>query len=136
MKTLLLILFLTVFATCLHAQKADTTNYNNNDKIFATAQIMPEYKGGMDRLYQRLENIRYLFVERMKNIEGRVLVSLVIEKDGRVSNVKILHGLTQEQDKEVVRVVKNLRRWKPGMQDGKPVRVRFILPIEFKMIKV
>jgi protein TonB len=136
MKALLLILFFSVFALSLYAQKTDTANYANNDKIFGSAQIMPEYRGGMDRLYQRLENIRYLFVDRMKNIEGRVLVYLVIEKDGSVSNVKILHGLTPEQDKEVIRVVRNLRRWKPGMQDGKPVRIQFILPVEFKMTKV
>ena len=124
MKALLVILLVTLFSISVKAQ-----SLNTDDKIVGEAQVMPEYKGGMDRLYERLQNIRYLFVERMKNIEGGVLVSLVIEKDGSVSNVKILHGLTENEDKEVVRVIRNLRRWKPGMQDGKPVRVQFLIPI-------
>jgi protein TonB len=135
MKTFLLILVTAIFHCNLYAQKIDT-QITDNDKIYTTpVEVMPEYRGGIERLYNRLQHIRYLFLDRMKNIEGKVWVSLVIEKDGSVNNVKMLRGLTEEQDKEVIRVVKNLQRWKPGMQDGKPVRVQYTLPIDFKMIK-
>jgi protein TonB len=135
MKTLLLILITSVLSIGLYAQKRDIA-ITGNDLIYTSpVEVMPEYKGGMEKLYRRLENIRYLFFDRMQNIQGKVLVLLVIEKDGSVSNVQIAHGLTAEQDNEVVRVVKNLPRWKPGMQDGKPVRVQFALPIDFKLIK-
>jgi protein TonB len=134
----LLLLFITaIFSTALYAQQPGLVNADDNiDKIYTSpVEVMPEYKGGMERLYTRLQHIRYLFLDRMKNIEGKVWVSLVIEKDGSVNDVKMLRGLTDEQDKEVIRVVKNLLKWKPGMQDGKPVRVQYTLPIEFKMIK-
>ncbi|MDB5011782.1 MAG: TonB family protein [Mucilaginibacter sp.] len=137
MRTLLLILIPTVFSIISYAQKTDTAKYSfDSDKIYTTpVEVMPEYCGGTDRLYFRLEHIRYIFSDRMKNIQGKVLVSLVIEKDGSVSNIKIVQGLTEEQDKEVIRVVKNLRKWKPGIQAGKPVRVQLFIPIDFKLIK-
>ena len=131
MKLLLLILVATLFSCNLYAQKADTT-----DKIYTTpVQVMPKYRGGEDGLRFRLEHIRYLFEDRVKSIEGKVLVAFVVEKDGTITNVKMLHGLSQEQDKEVMRVVNNLRKFKPGMQDGKPVRVQLAIPIDFKLIK-
>ncbi len=135
MKTFLLILVTAIFSGNLYAQKADTP-ITDNDKIYTTpVEVMPEYKGGIERLYNRLEHIRYVFFDRMRNIEGKVWVSLIIEKDGSVNDVKMLRGLTEEQDKEVIRVVKNLRKWKPGMHNGKPVRVQYTIPIDFKMIK-
>jgi len=136
MKTLLLFLLATVLSCELYAQKPDVS-LSNNDMIYTSSvEVMPEYKGGMDKLYDRLEhNIRYFFLDRMKEIQGKVWVSLVIEKDGSVNNVKMLRGLTEEEDNEVIRVVKNLRKWKPGMNDGKPVRVQLIIPIDFKIIR-
>jgi len=137
MKRFLLLFITAVFSTALYAQQTGAINADDNaDKIYTSpVEVMPEYKGGMERLYNRLQHIRYVFLDRMKNIEGKVWVSLVIEKDGSVNDVKMLRGLTEEQDKEVIRVVKNLQRWKPGMQDGKPVRVQYTLPIDFKLIK-
>jgi TonB family protein len=137
MKTILSILIATLFSITLYAQQVNVVNnYADEDKIYTTpVQVMPKYKAGEESLYFRLEHIRYIFADRMKNIQGKVLVVFVVEKDGTVSNVKMVQGLTEEQDKEVVRVVSNLRRWKPGMQDGKPVRVQLSIPIEFKMIK-
>jgi len=131
MKPLLLILVATLFSINLYAQKADTT-----DKIYTTpVQVMPRYRGGEEGLRFRLEHIRYLFEDRVKDIQGKVLVMFVVEKDGSLSNIKMIRGLSQEQDKEVLRVVTNLRKWKPGMQDGKPVRVQLAIPIDFKLIK-
>src|SRR5471030_5185 len=110
MRPLLLVLIATLFSVNLYSQKADTT-----DKMYTTpVQGMPRYRGGEDGLRFRLEHIRYLFEDRVKSIEGKVLVAFVVEKDGTVTNVKMLHGLSQEQDKEVMRVVNNLRKFKPG----------------------
>jgi len=123
MKSILIIVIITLFCTTLYAQISDTSIYTS------PVQVMPQYKSGEESLYFRLEHIHYIFADRMKNIQGKVLVSFVVEKDGTVS------GLTPEQDKEVIRVVTNLRKWKPGMQDGKPVRVQLSIPIDFKMIR-
>jgi protein TonB len=135
MKPILLFLLATVLSCELYAQKPDVS-LSNNDKIYTSAvEVMPKYKGGEDGLNFRLEHIRYLFADRVKNIEGEILVAFVIEKDGSISNIKMLKGLTEGQDQEVVRVIKNLRKWKPGMQDGKPVRVQLVIPIDFKIIR-
>jgi protein TonB len=135
MKTFLLTFLAAVSSITSYAQATSAQNIDN-DKIYTTpVEVMPEYRGGEERLYFRLEHIRYIFADRMKNIQGKVWVSFVVEKDGSVSNIKLLQGLTPEQDKEVIRVVNNLRRWKPGMQDGKLVRVQLSIPINFKMIK-
>jgi protein TonB len=134
MKRFLLVFIAAIFSTSLHAQKADTFRYANNEKIFTTpVEVMPEFKGGMARFYARLENIPYLFLDRMNNREGKTLVVLVIEKDGNVSNVKVVHGISKKQDDEVIRVIKRLQKWRPGTQGGRPVRVQFVIPIDFRI---
>jgi len=96
---------------------------------------MPEFKGGMARFYARLENIPYVFLDRMNNREGKTIVLLVIEKDGIVSNVKVIHGISKEEDDEMIKVIIRLQKWKPGMHDGKPVRVQYAIPINFRMVE-
>jgi len=134
MKRVLLILISTAFSIGLHAQKTDTPKYAENEKIFTTpVEIMPEFNGGMSRFYARLQNIPYLFLDRMNNREGKTIVLLVIEKDGNVSDVKVIHGLSKAEDNEVIRIIKRMQKWKPGMQGGKPVRVQYAIPVNFKM---
>jgi len=137
MKTFLLTIIAIIFSSALYAQSAKIASLADDDKIYTTpVEVMPQYRGGEESLYFRLEHIRYIFEDRMKNIQGKVLVMFVVEKDGSISNVKLVRGLTEKQDNEILRVVNNLRRWKPGMQDGKPVRVQMAIPIDFKIIKV
>ncbi len=110
---------------------------SSDDQIYTTpVQVMPEYKGGMDRFYNKLKHIQYLHYARMQNKQGKVWVSMVIEKDGSVSNAKVINGLTDVQDKEILRVVNNLNKWKPGMQDGQPVRVAYNVPLKFKLVPI
>jgi len=134
MKGVLSMLLIVLLCNLSHGQGREWET--DSAKIYtAPVEVMPTYKGGEERLNFRLQHIRYLFIDRMHNIEGKVLVSFVVERDGSVSNVKMLQGITDEQDKEVIRVVKNLRKWNPGMHGGKPVRVQYTLPIDFKLIK-
>lgn len=134
MRALLLTAGIILFSISLRAQN-QTAALSEDDKIYTTpVEIMPQYKGGEDGLYFRLNHIRYLFVDRMHNIQGKVLVKFVVEKDGHVSNEEMVKGLTAEQDKEVLRVIHNLRKFHPGMHNGKPVRVQLSIPIDFKMI--
>ena len=58
---------------------------------------------------------------------------MIIEKDGNVSNVKVLHGISKKEDDEMIRVIGKLQKWKPGMHDGKPVRVQYAIPINFQI---
>ena len=141
MKKLLFIFITSACSLNLHAQ-GNTTNIANNitpdvDVIYNTpVEVMPEYKGGMNRFYERLKSIKYLHFVRTQNVQGKVIVALVIEKDGTVSNARIVNGLIPAQDKEVLRVVNSLRKWKPGMHNGQPVRVAYNVPLNFKLVPV
>ena len=81
------------------------------------------------------DNIVYPQQAKDNKIEGRVFVSFVVEKDGSISNIKVLRDIGGGCGAEVVRVVKLMPKWKPGTQKGKPVRVQFNLPVQFTMPK-
>jgi len=134
MGRVLLTLAISTFSLALYAQKGDTTS--SNDLIFTTpVEVMPEFKGGIDRFYARLQNISYRFLDRMNQREGKTFALLLIEKNGIVSNIKIIHGISPEEDNEMIKIIKRLQKWKPGMQDGKPVRVQYAVPINFELAK-
>ncbi|MCL2247204.1 MAG: energy transducer TonB, partial [Lentimicrobiaceae bacterium] len=92
---------------------------------------MPEPQGGMEGMYEFLRaNLKYPQVSQY-GIAGTVLVEFVVERDGSISNVTIKAGVHPELDKEAMRVVKMLPKWKPGEQLGKPVRCLYNIPISF-----
>ena len=110
---------------------ADTPD---NDSVFQIVDQMPEFPGGMEAMMKFVaSNVKYPEAAKDKNIEGRVFVSFVIEKDGSVSNVKVLRGIGGGCDEEAVRVVKSMPNWTPGKQKGEPVRVSFQMPFMFKL---
>jgi protein TonB len=93
---------------------------------------MPEFPGGMDALQPYLKReVRYPESARQLGVSGVVLVEFVVEKDGSISNVKVLVPVYPELDAEAVRVIKGFPKWKPGRQMGKAVRVLFQIPIRF-----
>lgn len=101
--------------------------------IFTIVEQMPEFPGGMEALYQFLAaNIKYPGTKDVC-VVGKVIVSFVIEKDGTVSDAKVVRKLHPAFDEEALRVVKLMPKWEPGRQDGKPVRVQFNLPINFSL---
>jgi protein TonB len=138
MKKFLFILITTACALNSRAQSPNYTLINTTiEPIYTTpVEVMPEYKGGMNRFYDRLKSIQYLYYARMQNKQGKVMVTMVIEKDGSVSNTKIMNGFVEEQDKEILRVVNNLNKWKPGMHNGQPVRVAYNVPLNFKLVPI
>ena len=106
----------------------------DNDTVYNIVEQMPEYPGGVEAMMKYIaENVKYPEEAKNKNIAGRVFVSFVVEKDGSVSNVKVLRSIGGGCDEEAVRVIKSMPKWKPGMQKGKPVRVSFQIPIYFKL---
>ena len=105
-----------------------------NDTVFDIVDEMPEFPGGIDAMTGFVaSNIKYPQDAIDEGKEGRVFVSFVVEKDGWVSNVKVLKGVCESIDEEAARVVRGMPRWKPGMKDGKPARVSFQLPVTFKL---
>ena len=102
--------------------------------LFSVVEVMPQYPGGQIAMLKYImENIKYPEQAMKKGIQGRVVVSFIVEKDGRVSNVRLLRSVESSLDKEAVRVVKSMPKWSPGKQNGKPVRVRFNVPVMFKL---
>ena len=122
------------------ALSAQNTRVKNNVKesvdepTFIAVEQMPEFPGGQEGLVNYLvENLNYPEKAKAKKITGKVYVSFVVEKDGSISNVKVLRDIGYGCGEEAVRVVKAMPRWKPGMQRGKNVRVQYTLPLNFQL---
>ena len=113
-------------------QKITIKKEENDDKPLSKVEVMPEPIGGWDAMYEFLrENLKYPEHARSEGIAGQVFLEFVVEKDGTISNVKVLKGVHPALDAESVRVVKMMPKWKPGTQDGKPVRTFYQIPIRF-----
>lgn len=106
----------------------------DENKIFMVVEQQPEFEGGYEAMMNFIrKNMRYPASARRMGIDGTVYVSFVVGKDGTINDVKVLRGISADCDKEAVRVVQMMPPWKPGKQNGKPVFVRFNLPIKFKL---
>ena len=108
--------------------------YIDTNKTYTSVEVPPSFPGGNDRLYQFIsQNVRYPESARAKKIEGRVFISFVVEKDGHLSDIKVVRSPDESLSEEALRVLKLLPRWNPGTQNGKPVRVMFTVPINFSL---
>ncbi len=104
------------------------------EKIFMIVEQAAVFPGGEAKLFKFLsENISYPQLARESGIQGMVYVTFVVEKDGSITDVKILRGIGGGCDEEAIRVVKKMPKWAPGKQRGKPVRSQFRLPVKFKL---
>ena len=107
-------------------------NEPDSGTVFMVVEAMPEYPGGDTALMKYLQNnLTYPEAAKESGVQGKVFVSFIIEKDGSLSDAIILRGLGYGCDQEALRVVQDMPAWKPGQQRGKPIRVRFNLPVEF-----
>ena len=104
------------------------------EQIFTVVEQQPEFTGGMAALGQYLsKNLRYPAAAQRANVAGRVFVSFVVNTDGSIQDVTVLKGLGFGTDEEAQRVVKSMPKWRPGKQSGRPVRVKYNLPINFTL---
>ena len=108
---------------------------DSDDAIYKVVEKMPEFPGGSQAMFKYLaENIQYPAIAKENNIQGRVVCSFTVNKDGSLSNIEVvLSGGDASLDKEAVRVIKSMPKWKPGMQLGKPVRVQYTIPVKFQL---
>lgn len=106
----------------------------DEDVIFTVVEQSAEFPGGMEALAKFLQkNVKYPAIARRMGTEGSVFVSFVIDKGGVISDIAVVKGISAECDKEAVRVVGLMPPWKPGKQNGKAVKCRFVLPVRFKL---
>lgn len=104
------------------------------DTLFENPERMPGFPGGITALMAFISsNLRYPAIAKENNVQGRVIVKFVVRKDGSVGDAVVLRGVDKSLDEEALRIVNAMPRWKPGTQKGKPVSVRYALPIMFKL---
>ena len=95
---------------------------------------MPEFPGGSQKLLEYLkENTHYPEIAEKNGVQGRVVVTFTVEKDGSITEAKIVKSVDQSLDEEAFRVVKSMPKWKPGMCNGEPTRVKYTVPITFRL---
>ncbi len=113
----------------------DSDSSGDEDEVqTGPVDVMPEYPGGTTALFDFIsKSVKYPEAAKEKGIEGKVYVQFVIEKDGSLSSFTVLRGVSDELDAEAIRVLKMMPKWKPGMNDGKPVRVQYTIPFYFKL---
>ena len=103
--------------------------------VFVVVESMPEFPGGQQALFKYLsENVKYPVIAQENGIQGRVICQFVVNKDGSIVDVEVVRsGGDASLDKEAVRVIKSMPKWKPGKQRGKAVRVKYTVPVNFKL---
>lgn len=103
----------------------------DDELIFTSVEVLPSFDGDYSSFLRN--NLRYPSAARESKIQGRVLISFVVEKDGSLSSIKVLKGIGAGCDEEVIRVFKISPKWLPGLQNGRKVRVSYIAPIHFQL---
>lgn len=102
--------------------------------IFTVVEQMPEFPGGMQELLKYLAKaIRYPVIAQENGVQGRVVCSFVVNRDGSIVDAEVLRGVDPSLDQEALRVISTMPKWKPGMQRGKPVRVKYTVPVTFRL---
>ena len=105
-----------------------------DDTEFLVVEDQPEFPGGTAALLEYLrKNIKYPAICRENNIQGRVLVTFIVNKDGAIVEPEVVKSVNPSLDKEALRVISQMPNWKPGSQRGKPVRVKYTVPVNFRL---
>lgn len=115
-------------------QSNKSAKVSSNDQVYLVVEEPPTYPGGFDEMNDYLqENIKYPKAAADQELEGTVFVSFIVEKDGTISEASVMKGFHVECDLEALKVVESFAPWNPGKQSGDAVRVKFVLPIKFKL---
>jgi len=106
-------------------------NDQDTNRLYSLVEEMPKFHEDINKYLAN--HIQYPDTAEWQNTQGNVYLSFVIEKDGTVSNVRVIRGAASILNREAIRVISQMPKWTPGMQNGKPVRVQFNLPIHFRL---
>ena len=105
-----------------------------SDLVFTVVEVMPEFPGGQGALLQFLaKSIKYPVIAQQNGVQGRVTCSFVVGKDGVIRNIEVIRGVDPSLDLEATRVISMMPKWKPGMQKGKEVSVKYTVPVTFRL---
>ena len=133
MKKFIIMALMAVFGlTTVSAQK--TVVAKKNQKVFDVVEQMPEYPGGQAALFEYLsKNIKYPADAEKKKVEGKVFVTFVVDTDGKITDVSLMRKVFPSLDAEAIRVISAMPNWIPGRQKGQAVRVKYTVPIMFRL---
>lgn len=102
--------------------------------VFQVVEKMPSFPGGDAALFKFLgDNVKYPVIAQENGVQGRVICQFVVNRDGSIVDVEVVRSVDASLDKEAIRVIKSMPKWSPGQQRGKPVRVKYTLPVNFKL---
>ena len=102
--------------------------------VFQVVEKMPSFPGGDSQLFKFLnDNVKYPVIAQENGVQGRVICQFVVNRDGSIVDVEVVRSVDASLDKEAIRVIKSMPKWSPGQQRGKPVRVKYTLPVNFKL---
>ncbi|MFI5160895.1 MAG: energy transducer TonB [Sphingobacteriales bacterium] len=144
MKRTFLILAFAIVSSITYAQQNPpnvkpldsivVVNPDLNKITYTTVDQEPMFPGGFGKLFDYFQkNLRYPDKALRDKIEGKVFLTFVVDRDGSLVDIKLLRGLTSETNVEALRLMKECPKWIPGMQNGKPVRVQYNIPVTFKL---
>lgn len=106
----------------------------DDNVVFQVVEKMPSFPGGDAALFKFLgDNVKYPVIAQENGVQGRVICQFVVNKDGSIVDVEVVRSVDASLDKEAIRVIKSMPKWSPGQQRGKPVRVKYTLPVNFKL---
>ena len=116
------------------APKVVEEEEESSQPIFTVVETMPQFPGGDAALLQFLaKSIKYPVIAQENGIQGRVICAFVVNRDGSIVDAEVLRGVDPSLDKEALRVINTMPKWSPGKQRGKPVRVKYTVPITFRL---
>ena len=133
MKKFLIMALMALFGlTTVSAQK--TVVAKKNQQVFDVVEKMPEYPGGQAALFEYLStNVKYPADAEKQKIEGRVLVTFIVNTDGSITDIELVRKAFPSLDAEAVRVISGMPKWIPGEQKGQKVRVKYTVPLSFHL---
>ena len=125
-----------VTSASVSAVPVDSEGEVKTDVVFQVVEQMPEFPGGMGECMKWLQaNMKYPKEAQDKGEQGRVIVQFIVEKDGSITEVKVARSVSPILDAEALRVISSMPKWKPGMQRGKVVKVKYTMPVMFNLNK-
>ena len=113
----------------------DEEQVSGEDVVYKVVEQMPEFPGGTDALFKYIaDNLRYPKIAKENKIQGRTICQFVVERDGSISDIMVIRPAGDlSLDREAVRIIRSMPRWKPGKMRGTPVRVLYTVPINFRL---
>lgn len=136
-KALFVLSFICFYANAQVKESKDSVSVGKEDEVLPFCSEMPEFVGGTGKMFEFLDyNTAYPEPAKVNNIEGKVMITFVVRKTGEITDVtQTSKALGYGLDEEAIRVVKSMPKWNPGKENGKPVNIKFTIPIRFSLKK-